>query len=122
VLLYGANLSRDGVKEHKYVFQTSANEHSAMALFVFLSYGAMVIVSAAIMSSYGLGGFLILWLLTEIIQLLYILRLNQQLFAKAIYLDMTPVYRLAALLAVASGICFGISSMSAKWPSGGPSA
>jgi O-antigen/teichoic acid export membrane protein len=104
-----------GIKEHKYIFQTSANQHSAMARFVFASYAAMVIVSIPGIRLYRLSGFLILWLCTEIAQLLYILRLNQRLFAQAVRLDMKPVYRLSGLLIAAFAVCFTISPMFSKW-------
>jgi O-antigen/teichoic acid export membrane protein len=104
-----------GAKEHKSVFQTSANEHSAMAKFVFLTYAVMAALSVAVIHMFSLNGYLLLWLLTEIAQLIYIVRLNQRFFAGAVCLNLRYVYRLIGLLSALSVTCFVIGQYFPKW-------
>jgi hypothetical protein len=91
-----------GIKEHKYQFQTSANQHSGMAKFLVISYILMICISIPAMSKFGLIGFLWAWLIVESIQLSYILYLNRLLFERQVTLTLFPLYKLAALLLSAS--------------------
>jgi O-antigen/teichoic acid export membrane protein len=90
-----------GIKEHKYQFQVSTNQHATLARITFWSYLGMAAVGAPGIHIFGPMGFLIPWLITEIIQTILILRLNQQLFASISQLDFSPVYKLVALMGVA---------------------
>jgi O-antigen/teichoic acid export membrane protein len=94
-----------GTKEHKYQFQTSANEHAEMARFWFGSYVAMVLLSVPMIHRFGISGFLALWLTTEVIQVVYVLRLNRRFFEHAAQLNLNPVYRLGTLLVGAMAGC-----------------
>lgn len=106
VCIYMALISAAmGTKEHKYQFQTSANEHIEMARFLFRSYIAMVAFSVPAIEFYGACGFLALWLLTEMIQLAFILHLNRRFFEHVVHLDFTPLYRLAILMTAAMALC-----------------
>ena len=83
-----------GIKEHKYTFQTSSNEHSVLARVTFYSYLLMVALSVPAVHLFGILGFLVLWFITEVVQVLIILRVNERLFAKVAKLDHSPVYKL----------------------------
>jgi hypothetical protein len=91
-----------GIKEHKYQFQTSSNEHSVLARLTFLSYLVMVALAVPAIHMFGILGFLLLWFATEVYQTLAILRLNLRLFSAAASLDFWPVCKLSALMTVAT--------------------
>jgi hypothetical protein len=63
-------------------------------------------------SGFGVLGFLAMWFITEVIQVLAILRLKRRLVGDAANLDFSPVYKLFALmgLATASGAWFATTS------------
>jgi len=90
-----------GIKEHKYVFQTSTNHHAALAQMTFWSYLGMIAVAVPCIRTFGTIGFLVPWFITEVVQVLYILRFNQRLFVDISELDFSPVYKLFALMSVA---------------------
>jgi O-antigen/teichoic acid export membrane protein len=98
-----------GVKEHKYQFQASSNQHGEMARFMFISYAIMIGTAAMIMQRFGIAGFLALWLVTELTQVVFIVRLNHRLFAHFARLDYSPLYRLSVLLAGGSFACAWIA-------------
>lgn len=98
-----------GLKEHKYTFQISVNQHSEMARFVFASYLIMVGLMVPAIWLLGIKGFLLLWLSTEILQTAYVVRLNQRLFAAAARLELWPLFRLSVLVIVAAVACTGIA-------------
>ncbi len=91
-----------GIKEHKYQFQTCSNEHTVLAKLMFWSYIVMVAVAVPAIHLFGVLGFLTAWLIVELFQVLAILRLNQRLFANISPLDFSPVYKLFALMGVAT--------------------
>jgi O-antigen/teichoic acid export membrane protein len=91
-----------GIKEHKYTFQTSSNEHSVLARVTFWSYLAMVVLAAPAIYGFGVIGFLALWLITEVVQVLTILRVNERLFATVSQLDHSPVYKLFGFMGLST--------------------
>jgi O-antigen/teichoic acid export membrane protein len=107
-----------GIKEHKYQFQTSSNQHAEMARFIFVSYVGMVTLSAVAMPRYGVPGFLALWLLTELIQTVFIVRLNRRLFAHFARLDLSLLYRLLAMFGLAMLACGWLSQSAVRRPLG----
>ena len=60
-------------------------------------------VAAAVPGIYFFGaiGFLVLWFTTEVVQVFFILRLNQRLFIQTSRIDFSPVYKLFALMSLA---------------------
>jgi O-antigen/teichoic acid export membrane protein len=86
------------IKEHKYVFQTSSNQHTMLARSIFWSYVVMVALDAPAIHWFGILGFLGVWFATELFQVLAILHLNQRLFANVSRVDFSPVYKLFALM------------------------
>ena len=113
-----------GIKEHKYVFQTSTNHHTALARMMFWSYVAMVAAAVPGIHLSGVMGFLVPWFVTEVIQVLFILRLNERLFATTTRLDFSPVYKLFAVMGVAVllGSWFAIHAQEKTLPQTGATA
>ena len=105
-----------GVKEHKYQFQISINHHAEMARFQFFTYLAMVACMLPIVFWFGIGGFLVLWLITEIIQIWYTVRLNQLLFRHFSVLEMQPLVKVAVITALGLAICVQLSNFVLHWP------
>ena len=91
-----------GIKEHKYQFQTSTNQHSELARIMLFSYLAMVVLAIPGIRFFGAIGFLIPWFVTEVLQIVFILRLNQRLFVTHSKLEFAPVYKLFALMGAAT--------------------
>jgi len=87
-----------GIKEHKYQFQWSSNEHTSLSKFTLAAYAVMLAVSAAVLKPLGIQGFLVVWALTEVAQVIYILRLNSRLFPAEVGISARPVMRLGGLL------------------------
>src|SRR5271170_1989942 len=90
-----------GVKEHKTQFQSSSNKHEDMSLVIVAGYTIMLAVSLLTMKIYGLVGFVVTWLLWEIIQTAFVLSLNAKLFPKEYRVTMEPVARLTAFMVAA---------------------
>jgi O-antigen/teichoic acid export membrane protein len=105
-----------GIKEHKYQFQSSSNEHERLAKFTLGAYAAMLVAGGFLMQSFGIFGFMVAWLTAEIAQTIYILRLNMQLFPAESAISMAPVVRLVAVLAVAFGLAAWPVFESVNWP------
>ena len=61
----------------------------------------MLAVSLLTMKIYGLVGFVVTWLLWEIIQTAFVLSLNAKLFPKEYRVTMEPVARLTAFMVTA---------------------
>ncbi len=97
-----------GIKEHKYQFQSSSNEHERLSKFTLGAYAAMLLVAAFLVRPFGILGFMLTWLAAELAQTLYILRLNEQLFPPDMKISVAPMLRLVAVLSVAFGM--------AAWP------
>jgi O-antigen/teichoic acid export membrane protein len=107
-----------GIKEHKYQFQSSSNEHEKLSRFTLVVYAAMLLISAFLLKPFGVIGFMFVWLAAEVAQTIYILRLNVQLFPREMEISMNPVVRLVAVLSVAFGIAAWPAFASVRWPLG----
>lgn len=90
-------------KEHKHQFQFATNCHQEMAKILFGTYVAMLAASFLFVPKFGLAGFLCCWLITEAVQTIAIVRLNGQLLRAAGRLELAPLFRLAALIAIGTG-------------------
>jgi O-antigen/teichoic acid export membrane protein len=101
-LLLGITVSVLSIKEHKYQFQFSSNQVQAISYMTVLAYGAQLLIAAPMMMEFGLVGYLVTWCANEILQLFYLLRLNEKLFGDTAKVDRTPVYRLFGVLTVGS--------------------
>ncbi len=103
-LLLGLTVSVLSIKEHKYQFQFSSNQVQEISYMTILAYSMQIVVSVPMMIKFGLIGYLVTWLICEILQLFYLLKLNARLFAGTASVDRKPVYQLFAFLAIASAV------------------
>ena len=88
-------------KEHKFQFQFSTNTHRELARFMFATYLLLVASWFLLVPRFGIDGLLSAWLLTEFIQVLYIMRLNTRFFAHHQALDRKyPIRLTLASLAI----------------------
>jgi O-antigen/teichoic acid export membrane protein len=102
-LLLGLTVSVLAIKEHKSQFQFSSNQQiQAFSYMTIIGYSAQLIASIPMMIKFGLIGYLITWLISEILQLFYLLKLNAKIFAGTVGVDRKPVYKLFAFLAAAT--------------------
>jgi len=104
-VLLGLTVSVLSIKEHKYQFQFSSNQVREISYMTIITYSAQIIVAVPMMMQFGLIGYLITWLVSEILQLFYLLSLNAKLFAGTAVVDRKPVYQLFMFLAV-GGLVF----------------
>jgi O-antigen/teichoic acid export membrane protein len=105
-----------GIKEHKYQFQSSSNEHERLSRFTLGAYAMMLLVAFVLMRPLGILGLMLAWLGAEVAQTIYILRLNVQLFPADVTISMVPVVRLLAVLTVAFGLAAWPVFASVEWP------
>jgi O-antigen/teichoic acid export membrane protein len=82
-------------KEHKFNFQFSTNTHESLARVMFFSYLAMAALSVLFIHLFSVTGLLAAWLLTEVFQLIYIMRLNFDLFSHHEKVEIAYVIKLA---------------------------
>ncbi|NYF78473.1 hypothetical protein [Granulicella arctica] len=85
------------LKEHKFQFQFSTNTHEELSRIMFGSYMAMTVLSLATVPLFGVVGFLWTWLLVEVFQMIFIMRLNMKLFAEIEPLELTFLRRLIGI-------------------------
>jgi len=98
-----------GIKEHKYQFQISINHHAEMARFLFFTYVGMIACMVPLVEWFGIRGFLGIWLVTEAIQILYTVKLNQNLFSHFSALEIQPLIKLVAILAAGMLVAWQIA-------------
>jgi hypothetical protein len=75
----------------------------------------MLAVSAILLKPLGIQALLITWMITEIILVIYILRLNIKLFPADMKISMQPVMHLGLVLAVAFGAAWWPVRASVHW-------
>ncbi|RRA49817.1 lipopolysaccharide biosynthesis protein [Acidipila sp. EB88] len=102
----GLLISVLSIKEHKYQFQFSSNRVEAFAWQTLAAYGATSLLSIPLMMHFGIQGYLLVALLSETLQLFYLLHLNDNLFAGQAVLDHKPVYQLLAMLTVCTAVFY----------------
>lgn len=90
-----------GLKEHKTQFQSSSNEHEQLSTFILAGYSIMLLVSIPVMHRFGLTGFILTWLVWEIIQTAGVVRLNKRLFPADYRFDTHLLLRFCGFIAVA---------------------
>jgi O-antigen/teichoic acid export membrane protein len=105
-----------GIKEHKTQFQQSSNEHEKLSVFMLTGYCIMLLVGAVVMHFFGLPGFILTWLIWEIIQTAYIIRLNDGLFPPEFAVTVKPVVHLAIFMSIAFAISGVLAYWEASWP------
>ncbi len=102
----GLTISILSIKEHKYQFQFSSNKVESISWQTLGAYGLTSLISIPLMSKFGVQGYLVTWLISETIQLFYLLHLNDKLFAGQARLDHKPVYQMLAVMVVCTALFF----------------
>ena len=105
-IVLGLTISILSIKEHKYQFQFSSNKVESISWQTLFAYGMTSILSIPLMHQFGIQGYLGLALISETLQLFYLLHLNDRLFAGEAELDHKPVYQMLAIMAVCTAIFF----------------
>lgn len=105
-----------GIKEHKFQFQWSSNKHQSLSRFSLFAYVTMIVSSALMVKVWGVDALLLMWLGTEILLTVYIVRLNKNLFPPGMNVSISPVLRLFAMLIVAFALASRISLVNGFWP------
>jgi O-antigen/teichoic acid export membrane protein len=103
------------IKEHKWQFQWSSNQHISLSRFNLVAYSCMLAVSALFMGKFGVNAFLLTWMVTEMVVATFIFHLNRKLFPVDMPISAAPLLRLAGLLAVAFALAAWPVWQSASW-------
>ena len=103
-------------KEHKFMFQFSTNTHQELARFMFGTYLALVAAWFFLVPRFGIDGVMAGWLTAELLQLLYIMRLNHKFFAHHEALDVKYPVRLTFLSLLALGGTLAVLPRTAHLP------
>ena len=106
------------IKEHKTQFQQSSNRHQRLSIFALGAYVVMSILSAILLPIYGVVSLLVIWLCVEAAQLIYLLRLNKQLFPAEMHISIAPVIRTLVALTICFALCIWPVYHNANWPLG----
>jgi O-antigen/teichoic acid export membrane protein len=105
-----------GLKEHKTQFQSSSNEHEKLSTRIVIGYSLMLAASVPIMTKYGVAGFIVTWLLWEIIQTAYVVRLNMQLFPAEHSIENGLLRRFTFFIVAAFALCALPAMREGAWP------
>lgn len=84
-----------GIKEHKTQFQSASNEHDKLSWLMVIGYSSMLLAALLPIRFFGLPGYLVTWLVWEIVQTGMILRLNERLFPAEYRVEARPLIKLA---------------------------
>jgi O-antigen/teichoic acid export membrane protein len=96
------------MREHKQFFQFSTNMHKRLSMIMFLGNLAMVCVSIPLTFKFGLYGFMLTWLASELAQMGLIYHENKKLFHNDPSISFIPVFKLALVMLVSLPICGGL--------------
>lgn len=105
-----------GIKEHKTQFQSSSNKHEDLSVFILVGYAVMLLVSLGTMHFFGLSGFIVTWLVWEMIQTRFVLGLNAKLFPEEHKVSTEPMVRLTIFMTIAFALSIWPAFHEAKWP------
>ena len=105
-----------GIKEHKTQFQSSSNKHEDLSVFILWGYAIMLAVATVAMKFYGLSGFMVTWLVWEIIQTRFVLGLNDRLFPAEHGISVAPVMKLSVFMTIAFALASYPAYREANWP------
>jgi O-antigen/teichoic acid export membrane protein len=90
-----------GIKEHKTQFQSASNEHDKLSWIIVIGYSVMLLAALAPIHYFGLVGYLVTWLVWEIVQTGMVLRLNERLFPAEYRVETKPLIKLAVFTLLA---------------------
>jgi hypothetical protein len=89
-----------GIKEHKYQFQSSSNQHQDLSRVLVVAYSMVLLVSSVSVRYFGVSGFMWAWLAAEVAQTIAIVKMNQKLFPNGGEVTMKPIWKLALVTTV----------------------
>ncbi len=104
-----------GLKEHKTQFQSSSNEHETLSTFILIGYSVMLLVSIPVMHRFGISGFIVTWLVWEIVQTAGVVRLNTRLFPQEHQFDTHLLRRFCIFIVVAFAAITVPALREAQW-------
>lgn len=96
------------MRDHKQFFQFSTNMHKRLSIIVFVGNLIMVGLSVPLVYEFGLYGFLWVWLVSEVTQMVLIYRENRKLFDHHASITFTPVIKLVLVMLVSLPVCMGL--------------
>jgi len=96
------------MRDHKQFFQFSTNQHQRLSMIVFFSNLLMIAVSIPLVRRFGLYGFLVAWLTSEVTQMALIYRENRKLFLNDPSITFKPVLKLVAVMLVSLPVCMAL--------------
>jgi O-antigen/teichoic acid export membrane protein len=99
------------MREHKQFFQFSTNVHKQLSLIVFGGNVLMIGLSIPATLTFGVYGFLTVWLLSELSQMALLYRENKLLFSNDDSITIGPVLRLVALMVIALPCCYALIAL-----------
>jgi len=105
-----------GLKEHKYAFQYLSNEHQGVARLALGAYGGMIVIAALTMKAWGIGAFMLCWLVAELLIAAYVVVQNRRLFPSDFRPSLAPLPRLAVILVLAFTAAAWPAWHSVHWP------
>jgi O-antigen/teichoic acid export membrane protein len=100
-----------GLKEHKTQFQSSSNEHEKLSTRILIGYAVMLTISVFTMKTWGVAGFIVTWLVWEVLQTAYVVHLNHKLFPENYSIDNGLLRRFNIFIVVA----FALAAFPAMW-------
>ena len=104
-----------GLKEHKTQFQSSSNEHEKLSTRILIGYIVMLTASVPIMKTWGVSGFIVTWLVWEIVQTAYVVHLNRKLFPDDHSIDNGLLARFNIFIVIAFAMVAFPAMWSAHW-------
>lgn len=96
------------VREHKQFFQFSTNTHENLSYIVFFGNVAMILISIPAIYGFGMQGFLWVWLLSEVFQMLLIYNENRVLFDRDPSISIVPAVKLVGIFALCVPACLAL--------------
>lgn len=105
-----------GIKEHKTQFQSSSNEHEQLSWFILGGYTAMLAISVPALKAFGLPGFMVTWITWEIVQTVFVVKLNARLFPPELHVTLHPLRRLAIFMTLAFALAIYPAYRGITWP------
>jgi O-antigen/teichoic acid export membrane protein len=103
-LISGAMSMRD----HKQYFQFSTNNHERLSMIVFFGNILMIAISIPATLKFGMYGFLVVWLLSELSQMVLIFVENKRLFNNDPSVTFWPVVKLASVMMLSLPVCIAM--------------
>lgn len=104
-----------GLKEHKTQFQSSSNEHEKLSTRIFIGYAIMLAISVFTMRAWGVAGFIVTWLVWEILQTAYVVYLNHKLFPDDARIDNSLLRRFIIFIVAAFALTSFPAIAAAHW-------